>query len=136
MWQTGIVIHDDGSFDLPVLLFDEFGDGFERLRARGDRVYIGSTPDESAFFMVVESCTYLPTSSEIIVSERHKDPTENITTVFSARLIDGNKMLFVSGSYGPGATSATEAAVLGRMGAQAAREFDSVTGRARRRGPR
>jgi hypothetical protein len=136
MWSGGLMLHADGSFDLPILLYDEFGDGYERLRAKGDRVYIGSTPDESAVFMEVESCAYSPTSSEVVVGEHYKDPTENVRYLCSARLLSPTKMLFIFGMYGPGAKSAVYATVFDRMGAEEARRFDLATGRAQRERPR
>lgn len=128
--QAGVMIDADGSFDLTIVLYDEFGDGYERLRAKGDRIYIGLAPgeDESAVYMEVESCTYSPTCSEVIIGVHHEDPSENATVVLSAQLISPNKVLFMLGSFGPGTEGFVNVEVLDRMGAEAARQYDTMTG--------
>ena len=108
--EAALMIRDDGSFDLSNTIYGGV-EGFERLRRKGDRVYYTESTQPSEYFQV-ESWTSSPTRSELIIGQYCGDAAQNIKTILSAELVAPGRLLFILGSYGPGATAAVETAVL------------------------
>lgn len=111
--QNMLMIREDGSIDLSCTILGMI-EGSDRLRKKGDRVYLDATSDSSADFIEVESSTSSATRSESIIVLHHKNPAQTITTLFSAQLVSSDQLLFAVASYEPGATAGVQTVVLKR----------------------
>ncbi len=107
-----LAIRDDGTLDLSYTILGGI-EGIDRLRKKGDRVYLDATSSQSSYFQV-ESSTSSATQSELVLGQYYSDPAQNSKTIFSAQLVPPGRLLFLVGSYGPGARAGVETAVLKR----------------------